>query len=226
MSADDREEINSEELEEQIREMLSQTDGDFSELEEFIEEHEAEYEDDLAEFAFREAVRSGNTEYVDMFAQEIDLNDCGDCSSYLDETDDEGMLDLLMSHGAFRSWEYYDDCLFAMETVNGEILSFDPDFQKEIYEQYKEKFNLTDEQIMNYIDGDEDDLETDRYIDEDMEALGVSFEDGEPQFMDMVSSSGFSTMELLEELGWSCSFEGDAWKLETAGVYFISREED
>ena len=43
--------------------------------------------------------------------------------------------------------------------------------------------------------------------------------------MDMVSSSGMETMEPLEELGWSCSFEGDSWQLETVGVYFIREKE-
>ena len=27
--------------------------------------------------------------------------------------------------------------------------------------------------------------------------------------------------DLLEELGWYCAFEGERWKLETNGVYFI-----
>ena len=33
--------------------------------------------------------------------------------------------------------------------------------------------------------------------------------------------SGYELMELLEDLGWDCEFEGDSWKLETIGVYFI-----
>ena len=231
--SEENEEILAEELEAKIKEMLSQADGDFSELTDFIEEHEEDYDDDLAEYAFREAVRTGNTDYVDEFAQNIDLNDGDGCSTYLYETDDEEMQELLMDHGAFRSWEDYDDCLFAVETVNGEILSFEPEFQKEAFEQYKEKFDLTDEKIMKVLgidtddeeDNEEDDFEIDRYVEDDMEALGVSFEDGEPQFMDMVSSSGMETMELLEELGWSCSFEGDSWQLETVGVYFIREKE-
>ena len=27
--------------------------------------------------------------------------------------------------------------------------------------------------------------------------------------------------ELIEELGWECDFEGESWKFETNGVYFI-----
>ena len=29
-------------------------------------------------------------------------------------------------------------------------------------------------------------------------------------------------MDFAEELGWDFDFEGDDWKLETNGVYFIS----
>ena len=51
--------------------------------------------------------------------------------------------------------------------------------------------------------------------------MGISAEDGDIAFSDMVGDGGYSTKELLEELGWDCSFEGDSWKLETLGVYFI-----
>ena len=225
------EQIRDAELESEIQTMLGTAGEDFSELEEYIEEHEDDYSGDLADYTFREAIRSGNREYVEAHAEDFDLNDGDGCSTYLYETDDEEMQELLMDCGAFRSWEDYEDCLFAVETVNWEILSFDPDFQKEAYEQYKEEFGLTDEQIMKILGQDDEDEEdeteepeTDRYVEDDMEALGVSFEDGEPQFMDMISSGGSETKELLEELGWSCSFEGDSWKLETVGVYFIDAE--
>ena len=56
------------------------------------------------------------------------------------ETDDEEMQEILMNHGAFKSWDDYEDCRFAMETVNGEILAFDSDFQQEVFKKYKAIF--------------------------------------------------------------------------------------
>ena len=55
---------------------------------EFIEENEDEYSGDLNDFAFREAIRQGITDYIDNHVDEIDLMDNGDSSSYLDETED------------------------------------------------------------------------------------------------------------------------------------------
>ena len=52
-------------------------------------------------------------------AKEFELNDLGDYSTYLNESEDIEMQDILMSLGAFRSWEEYWDCRFALETVNG-----------------------------------------------------------------------------------------------------------
>ena len=56
---------------------------------------------------------------------------------------------------------------------------------------------------------------------DDMDALGVSIEDDEIIFTDKTDSEAGDLPELLEELGWECEFEGDRWKLETLGVYFI-----
>ena len=63
--------------------------------------------------------------------------------------------------------------------------------------------------------------ESDRCFADDMEALGICVEDNEIVFEDKVDSDGWELRDLLEELGWDCSFEGEQWKFETNGVYFI-----
>jgi hypothetical protein len=65
------------------------------------------------------------------------------------------------------------------------------------------------------------DSEHDRYFVEDMAALGVTVQNRVIEFEDKVDSDGGELRDLLEELGWYCAFEGERWKLETNGVYFI-----
>lgn len=115
----------------------------------------------------------------------------------------------------------YDDCRFAMETVNGEVLAFDEDFQRTVYEKYKKEFGFTDNRLRELLAEGDDDDESDRDIETDLSALGVEFEEDSVVFNDKCGEDGYELMDLLEELGWDCSFEGDSWKLETIGVYFI-----
>ena len=210
----------SDEIEAYIISVLSRSTGDISELSNYMDEHSDEYPDDIEEFAFRAAVRLGNFEYVSERIGDIELNDCGDCSSYLDETENEDMQDLLMEHGAYRSWDYYEDFKFALETVNGSLLAFDVDFQFDVYEKYKATFGFTDAMISAALESGESEL-GDRDLECDMEALGVSFDKGKPSFTDMCGENGMDLMELLEELEYDVSFEGESWKFETLGVYFI-----
>lgn len=213
--------LAQETIEQIVRDLLMASPEDFDELDEFVEEHEDDHPDGLADYVFRLAIQMGNTAYVEEHADEFDLNDGDGYSTYLNETDDEEMQEVLMSHGAFRSWDDYDDCKFAMETVNGEVLAFDDDFQREAFEKYKKDFGFTDEKLRDLLaDGIYDD-ESGRDVEADLTALGVSFEDDDLTFSDKCGDDGYELMELLEELGWDCSFEGDSWKLETIGVYFI-----
>ena len=213
--------LAQETIEQIVRDLLIASPEDFDELDEFVEEHEDDHPDGLADYVFRLAIQMGNTAYVEEHADEFDLNDGDGYSTYLNETDDEEMQEVLMSHGAFRSWDDYDDCKFAMETVNGEVLAFDDDFQREAFEKYKKEFNLTDERLREILaDGIYDD-ESGRDVDDDLSTLGVSFDEDTVVFDDKCGGDGYALMELLEELGWDCSFEGDSWKLETIGVYFI-----
>ena len=113
------------------------------------------------------------------------------------------------------------------------LSSFDPEFQKEAWEKYKETHNLTDDQakdvLLKYandedLNDDEDDL-----IDA-CELLRVSLSDGniqiaEYEYGDAVESergwSNWDLVDFLEKLGYDISFEGDSWKLETSGVYYL-----
>ena len=217
------------EIEARIAEMLSSDPEDFDEIEEYIDEVSEYYSGDLEEFTFRKAVQTGARNYVDAYADDIDLNDGSDGNStYIDETDDPDMQSLLMSHGAYRSWDDYLDHRFAVETLDWNILAFDSDFQEEVFEKYLEYTGLTREKVKEMLSADydideDDDLPEgfDRDFDEDMDAIGVTLEEGEITFTDKEGDDGSATQDLLEELGWSCSFEGESWKLETNGVYFI-----
>ena len=221
-ATEENEPITQETIEEMVRNLLVANPDSFEELDEFVEDHEEDHPDGLADYVFRLAIQMGNIKYVEEHAENFDLNDGEGYSTYLYETEDEEMQDVLMNHGAFRSWDDYDDCKFAMETVNGEILAFDSEFQKEAYEKYKEEFGFTDKKLRKIItEGLDDDEDYDRDVETDMTALGVSFENDEITFDDKCGDDGYELMDILEELGWDCAFEGDSWKFETLGVYFI-----
>lgn len=68
-------------IEKKIKDLLSANTVDFDELDEFIEEHEDDYLGVLVEYAFREAVRMGNTSYVEEHIDDFDLNDGDGCST-------------------------------------------------------------------------------------------------------------------------------------------------
>lgn len=212
------------EIEQRIAELFNGYEDD-SEIVAYIAEYESMYSGDIYDFAFREAIRQGVAEYIEEYAENFDLNDGDGYSTYLHETDDEEIQDLLMDLGAFRSWDEYDDCKFAVETINGSILAFDSDFQREAFAKYLEICGITADDVISMFEDEEEadefDAEHDRYFTEDMSALGVFVEDGVIVFEDKVDSDGGELRDLLEELGWDCTFEGERWKLETNGVYFI-----
>ena len=213
------------EIEAHIAELMESAEDDDSEVIEYIGEQKDNYSGDIADFAFREAIRQGIISYIENHAEEFDLNDGDGYSTYLYETDDEAVQDVLIDCGAFRSWEDYSDYTFAMETINGSILAYDPDFQLEVFEKYMETYGLSEDDIIAMFD-DEDAVESfedeqGRCFSDDMAALGVSVENDEITVEDMVDADGWELRELIEELGWECDFEGDSWKLETNGVYFI-----
>lgn len=211
-------------IEQHITDLFNHYEDD-SEVTEYIDDHEDIYSENIRDFAFREAIRQGVTDYIEEHAEEFDLNDDCGSSSYLHETDDEDIQELLMDLGAFRSWDEYSDCRFAVETVNGSILAFDTEFQQEAFAKYLEINGITEDNVIAMLNeeelAEEFDNEHDRYFSEEMEMLGITLEDGAIVLVDRVDSDGGMLRDLLEELGWECSFEGERWKLETNGVYFI-----
>lgn len=148
--------------------------------------------------------------------------------SYLYDTDDPEIRKILRDNGAFRSIDDFEGCRFAMETMNGEIIAFDSEFQWEVFQAYLKEYGLTEEKVIEMlsegydVDEDEDLPEDfDYFYEEEFSALGITLKDGKIVLEDMWGNSGCGTRELLEQLGWDCDFEGDSWKLETIGVYYI-----
>ena len=222
-------EPENERIESEVKRMLGESEP---ELDNYISEHEDAYSGNLADFAFREAIRSGNTEYVYHHAEDFDLNDCYDYSSYLYETDDIKMQQALIELGACRSWDEYTEFRFAAAPGNDEVIAFTPEFQREVYEKYKADYKLSDEQIYKELSPRDTDCEgedcedegcesaydiCDRFIDDDMSVLGITAEDGKLKF-DPEDVDARSLMELLEEIGWECESEGEDWE---SSVYFI-----
>lgn len=184
------------------------------------------------DLAFRNSIRRGDLTYVEKHAKDFELNDEGEYSTYLNESKEREMQDLLMSLGAFRSWEEYGDCRFALETVNGTIIAFDSDFQIEAFKRYLDRFGLTEEQVVRTLEGNESESENQEDFDEweedesrdvvdDMEMIGVLSESASIAFKDMTGEDGNNTLELLEELGWELEFEGNSWREEKSGVYYL-----
>lgn len=217
--------LNYNEIEARIAELMASAEEDGSELVAYIEAQKENYTGDIADFAFREAIRQGNISYIVNHVDEFELNDKGDCSSYLYESDDPDVQEVLMEYGACRSWGDYCNCRFAFETSEGYILAFDEDFQEEVFQKYLEVNHISQKDIISMFDNESSaesfDDAHERYFFDDMDAMGVTVEDNEISFEDKVDSDGYELYELIEELGWSCSFEGESWKLETNGVYFI-----
>ena len=112
--------------------------------------------------------------------------------------------------------ENHDSDRFAIETLNWEIVSFDSDFQEEVFEKYLQKHNLTRKQVIESLMNEDDDS-----LASDMETIGVSVADDEIEFNDICGEENMDIQDLLVSLGWECEFEGESWKFETTGVYYI-----
>ena len=127
-----------------------------------------------------------------------------------------------------RSWDDYGDCKFAVESEGWTILAFDDGFQQEVFEKYLEYTGLTEENIAQLIENGYDIDKVDNlpdnvdcFIQYEFEALGIEGDEEDVYLSSIVGEYGRKTYELIEQLGWDCDFEGDSWKLETSGVYFI-----
>lgn len=209
-------------------------DGDNETAEKLVERYADDWDGngDLMTTALELAVETGNTDYVE---KHIDDFDAWDLQYLLDIAEgNPEMIELLNDHGVYHEWEYYDGSRFALETVNGTVLSFDPEFQKEVWAKYMEEHNLKDERVVELLEKlstGEDLSEEEEELEMACELLKVSISDdgtlqlGEYEWSGEVESecgaSGFDLVELLENLGYDIKFVGERWKLETNGVYYL-----
>lgn len=216
----------NEAIEARIAEVMVYADEDASDVIDYMEEQKDNYIGSIDEFAFREAIRQGRKFYIRDRAYGFDLNDADGHSSYLYETDDPEIQAILIECGALRSMEDYADYRFAMESENGTILAFSDGFQGEVFQKYLETYDLSEDDVIAMFDDDDEALETfedeyERDFYEDMETMGISVEDDEISFENMAFSEGWELRDFIEELGWTCTFEGKYSKFGSTGVYFI-----
>ncbi len=205
---------------------------DIDRVEELVNEYEDDFDDEnLGQKALELAVEAGCTDYVE---EHIDDFDTWDMAYLMNLTDDPEMIETLNGHGIYHDWEYFDGFRFAYETVNGTVLSFDSDFQKEVWAKYMEEQSLNDERVVELLEKfstGEDLSEEEEELEMACELLKVSVsEDGTLQLGEYgwsgeveseCGASGFDLVELLENLGYDIKFEGEQWKLETNGVYYL-----
>ena len=200
---------------------------DIDRVEELVNEYEDDFDDEnLGQKALELAVEAGCTDYVEEHIEDFDT---WDMAYLMNLTDDPGMIEALNDHGIYHDWDYFADFRFVFETVNGTLLCFDPELRKEALEKYMSQNSLTREQIAAILSDEE--LDDALVIDPDdvkyaCELLGISLVDGElvpdePDSMGDYPIDGWEAMDLLERLGYDISFEGESWKLETNGVYYI-----
>lgn len=192
----------------------------------FRKKYSRQYSGDLEIFSFVSALRHNNYSYVYEHVSYIDINDKGSYSSYLYETTDNDIKDLLFEYGAIRNEDDYCDekYKFVYDNDADEVLVFNEDFQKKVYNKYKKVHKLNDKLISRILEaeGDMDDEDDDDDIDyctiyDELDTLGISSDDGEIVFGD----ANGDPRDILEELGWECDFEGETNHFGSYGVYFI-----
>lgn len=221
--------MNSDTILENLQNALKE--NDWKKAGKIVEENGAVWkgEKELGTVALETAVKQGCTAYVREHANDFDTF----YMSYLhDLTTDTFMHSALAEAGICRDSEDYSGFRFAMESTNGTVLSFDPELQKECWEKYRELHPCSDEDVLRVLQAMEDgDPETaDLENDDEYELakacalLNVSEEDGGITLIPFDETCGktyWDLPELLDSLGFDTGFEGDSWKMETDGVYYI-----
>ncbi len=208
------------------------------EIEELVEEYKSLCDENDLEYSsyekevFAIAVRTGNEEYIEEHAEDFDLNSAenywGDpYCPFLNETEDEGIRQVLLDHGAFVDWENYDTCPFATDTSNWFVISFTADFQEEVFGKILEYLGYDEDEFFETVeDWDQaDSVFVGEYSLSDlMKYMEWEPEDGEIRFQDFgytTSENGAKIMDVLEELGYELDFIGTQSKFETTGVYYL-----
>ena len=203
-----------------IEELLRKSPIDFHEIKTFISDNEDGYDGDLAEHVFRLAVRLGCKDYVREYADDIDLNDEGDCSSYLHENESEDMQELLFDHGAFRSWDEYDECNFALETMNWTVLVYSDELWEEAVDKCLEAYDTSEDKLPDFLEDDSVSDSDKECLTERLESLGASVtEEGKIGYI--YDPDGRGLLDELVNLGYEVDFEGQSNRFESNGVYFI-----
>lgn len=220
--------MNSAEILELLRKALA--DDDCEQAEQIVEEYADDWEgdDDLDITALESAVELGCTDYVEAHVEDFDLYELGYLHSL---TTDPSMHETLADQGICRETEDFFGFRFAMESVNGTVLSFDPEFQQECWDRFREMHPCNDEDLLRILQMlEEEGLESVELEDEEYEIaqactlLNVCEEDGEivlKSFDDTMGEEYWDLPELIDSLGFDTHFEGDSWKMETNGVYYI-----
>lgn len=201
-------------------------DGDKERVEALKEAHEDDV-DDVEEVAFHAAVLANNYAYCTSHIGEIDLWPDGGHTPYVSETDDPQILDLLFMHGAIRDTDEYDDCRFLMASIDSFIIAFEPDLAEEVFKKLLQEEGITEAQFCACVRGEVEDQEGDKeYYDEIVKMFGISItDDNKVEFVNNPQPDGYriiDPIELLEGLGYGCSFEGRSGGLEgDVGMYYI-----
>lgn len=120
------------------------------------------------------------------------------------------------------NWEVFPEiCDFALETINGSILSFAPSLQKKAYRKFLSSAALSEDDLLEELeDGydfvaegiddfdldEEDPLCGDLTLQEICKGLGIYAEDGEIVFHEfeyLEDEDQYISKEVLETLGWT-----------------------
>lgn len=225
-------------------------------VEEMLEEHgyaeDGEADEDFYEEVFCLALNYNCYDYIEKHVEDIDLYG----TDYIAETDDEDIIDLLCENGASIPWEVYaDKYIFACELVEGSILSFDPDFQKKVFEKFLEVTGLSEEDLIekledgyDFVEQGIDDYEIDddcddfEYYDEPIyneltlleycKGIGFYVEDGEivfHEFKYLQDENQLESKDVLIALGWELSAVGQCCqgpRMFTPEVYFLPKDKE
>ena len=203
-------------------------------VEEYVKEHSEE--EDIDDIAFLAAVQTGNIDYIQNHAFDIDLNneEAGRYSSYIYETDDPIIQRVLFNCGAFRKLEDYDDCSFVFITNTG-ALNLTAKMHKAVYRKLLESLGVSEKKFVELVNAemfDEDlDIEQepdwfDQYSLEDIcEMLHLEINDDNRvelvEFEPYEETDLYELPELLESLGFDVQFDGEYNRRGNNGVFFI-----
>lgn len=161
-----------------------------------------------------------------LIAKGCEVNNSEGYCRALDATENEYMIKLLLDNGALRSIDYYDSCLFSMESVNSSIISFDDSFREEVFYKILEKYNIEKtnfkEKLIEIYNSEDDTGEYDDLFC-DLEEICFEVDSESAEFTgEAIDCSGWNITDLFESLGYEVKFEGYYGGIEgDVGVYFI-----